>query len=107
MIKNILNLGDAAAYCDFGSEVNETINNNVINYFNQIYLFNKVSEKLLITNLKNKKTLVLQTNSFFKLLNNNFYLTSDCMTIIPIVNRKVYNNINGQSINYFEPIISS
>ena len=30
MIKNILNLGDAAAYCDFGSEVNETINNNVI-----------------------------------------------------------------------------
>ena len=36
MIKNILNLGDAAAYCDFGSEVNETINNNVINYFNQI-----------------------------------------------------------------------
>ena len=79
----------------------------LINYFNQIYLFNKVSEKLLITNLKNKKTLVLQTNSFFKLLNNNFYLTSDCMTIIPIVNRKVYNNINGQSINYFEPIISS
>ena len=79
----------------------------LINYFNQIYLFNKVSEKLLITNLKNKKTLVLQTNSFFKLLNNNFYLTSDCMTIIPIINRKVYNNINGQSINYFEPIISS
>ncbi len=33
MIKNILNLGDAALYCDFGSEVNKEINANVINYF--------------------------------------------------------------------------
>ena len=36
MIKNISNLGDAAVYCDFGSEVNEQINSNVIDYFNQI-----------------------------------------------------------------------
>jgi inhibitor of KinA len=34
MIKNISNLGDAAVYCDFGPEVNERINLNVINYFN-------------------------------------------------------------------------
>ena len=38
MIKNISNLGDAAIYCDFGSEVNETINSNVINYFNNLKL---------------------------------------------------------------------
>jgi len=36
MIKNISNLGDAAVYCDFGLEVNETINSNVINYFNHL-----------------------------------------------------------------------
>ena len=36
MIKNILNLGDAALYCDFGKEVNREINNNVINYFTNI-----------------------------------------------------------------------
>ena len=36
MIKNISNLGDAAVYCDFGSEVNEKINLNVINYFNSL-----------------------------------------------------------------------
>ena len=36
MIKNILNLGDAAVYCDFGKEVNKEINNNVISYFNNI-----------------------------------------------------------------------
>ena len=36
MIKNIINLGDAAAYCDFGSEVNQEINKNVIKYFRNI-----------------------------------------------------------------------
>ena len=40
MIKNILNLGDASVYCDFGIDVNKEINSNVISYFN---------------NLKNKK----------------------------------------------------
>jgi len=33
MIKNILNLGDSAIYCDFGSEVNKNINHEVIKYF--------------------------------------------------------------------------
>ena len=36
MIKNISNLGDAAVYCDFGSEVNQTINSNVISYFHNL-----------------------------------------------------------------------
>ena len=36
MIKNISNLGDAALYCDFGSEVNKKINLEVIKYFNVI-----------------------------------------------------------------------
>ena len=36
MIKNISNLGDAALYCDFGSEVNKEINGKVIRYFKSI-----------------------------------------------------------------------
>jgi len=36
MIKNILNLGDAALYCDFGQDVNKETNLNVIKYFNKI-----------------------------------------------------------------------
>ena len=36
MIKNISNLGDAALYCDFGSEVNKEINSKVIRYFKSI-----------------------------------------------------------------------
>jgi inhibitor of KinA len=51
MIKNISNLGDTAVYCDFGSEVNESINANVIDYFN--YLSKLIKEKKAeeITNL--------------------------------------------------------
>jgi inhibitor of KinA len=33
MIKNISNLGDAAVYCDFGVEVNKSVNSEVIKYF--------------------------------------------------------------------------
>ena len=33
MLKNILNLGDAALYCDFGNEVNKETNSGVIKYF--------------------------------------------------------------------------
>ena len=40
MIKNILNLGDAALYCDFGNEVNQEINSNVIKYFYSIKKLN-------------------------------------------------------------------
>ena len=51
MVKNISNLGDAALYCDFGSEVNEIINADVIDYFN--YLTKLVKEEKItgITNL--------------------------------------------------------
>ncbi len=33
MMKNIVNLGDAAIYCDFGSEVSKEVNSKVIKYF--------------------------------------------------------------------------
>ncbi len=36
MIKNISNLGDAAAYCDFGNEVDKKTNSNVIKFFKSI-----------------------------------------------------------------------
>ena len=51
MIKNISNLGDAAVYCDFGSEVNETINANVINYFNHLSKLIEEKKTIGITNL--------------------------------------------------------
>ena len=36
MLKYILNLGDAALYCDFGKEVDKETNSKVIKYFKNI-----------------------------------------------------------------------
>ena len=51
MIKNISNLGDSAVYCDFGSEVNEAINSNVIDYFDHLSKLLKEEKIKGITNL--------------------------------------------------------
>ncbi len=51
MIKNISNLGDSAVYCDFGTEVNETINSNVIDYFDHLSKLVKEENIHGITNL--------------------------------------------------------
>ena len=51
MIKNISNLGDAAIFCDFGKEVNETINSKVISYFDHLKKLVKENKIEGITNL--------------------------------------------------------
>ena len=40
MLKNILNLGDEALYCDFGNEVNKETNSGVIKYFKTLKKLN-------------------------------------------------------------------
>ena len=76
MIKNISNLGDAAAYCDFGIEVNKSVNSEVIKYFkalkkenvesinNLTPSYNKliVSYDLRKTNFKEVKKLIENLN---------------------------------------------
>ena len=77
MIKNISNLGDAAVYCDFGIEVNKSINSEVIKYFkalkkenieiinNLTPSYNKliVSYDLRKTNFKEVKKLIENLNA--------------------------------------------
>ena len=76
MLKNILNLGDAALYCDFGKEVNRETNTQVIRYFKSIQRENITSinnlspsyNKLIIsfdlkkTNFKDLKKLIENLN---------------------------------------------
>ena len=76
MIKNISNLGDAAVYCDFGIEVNKSVNSEVIKYFkalkkenvesinNLTPSYNKliVSYDLKKTNFKEVKKLIENLN---------------------------------------------
>ena len=85
MIKNISNLGDAALYCDFGTEVNKKINSEVIKYFNTIKKrnieginnltpsYNKliISYDLKVTNYKEIKDKIEKLNIAETLKTNN------------------------------------
>ena len=94
MIKNISNLGDAALYCDFGTEVNKQINSEVIKYFNTIKeknieginnltpSYNKliISYDLRVTNFKEIKDKIEKLNikEALKTTNKNLEIPVCC-----------------------------
>ena len=96
MIKNISNLGDAALYCDFGTEVNKQINSEVIKYFNNIReknikgvnnltpSYNKliISYDLKVTNFKEVKSEIEKINESEtqKITNKNIEIPVCCDT---------------------------
>ncbi len=88
MIKNISNLGDAAIYCDFGSEVNEQINTSVINYFDSLTILIKERKILGINNLTPSYNKLIIT---FDLEITNFKKLSD-----EIKNLKIKKNQNKE-----------
>ena len=60
MIKNISNLGDAALYCDFGTEVNKDVNNKVIRYFKSIQKENFGRERMNLSESEIRKLIIDQ-----------------------------------------------
>ena len=84
MIKNILNLGDAALYCDFGKEINKEINTNVIRFF-------KTIQKENIEGINNL------TPSYNKLI-VSFDLKKTCFKDL----KKKIENIEINEINNFQ-----
>ena len=89
MLKNILNLGDAALYCDFGKEVDKETNSKVIKYFKNI------KEKKIegITNI---------TPSYNKLIISfdlNFTNFNEIKKKIENLEIKEFSKVEGKSIN--------
>ena len=94
MIKNISNLGDTALYCDFGNEVNKSINSEVIKYFKTIKekkvkginnltpSYNKliISYDLRLTNFNEVKRYIenLDIETSFKLKNKKLEIPVCC-----------------------------
>ena len=94
MIKNISNLGDAALYCDFGREVNQEINSEVIKYFKSIKekkiegitnltpSYNKliISFDLKLTNFNSLKKIIenLELNKLEKTKSNKITIPICC-----------------------------
>ena len=78
MIKNIVNLGDAALYCDFGNEVNKEINSKVIRYFDTL----KYKKLKGITNLSPSYNKLIITYNLsetsFNILKTKFTSSDSC-----------------------------
>ena len=96
MIKNISNLGDASIYCDFGQDVNEEINLNVVNYFNHIKELVKDNKITGITNI---------TPSYNKLIVSFDLTKTNYNEVKKIVeNLKIKNNSHKNSKKIKIPI---
>ncbi|MDC0876121.1 allophanate hydrolase subunit 1 [Candidatus Pelagibacter sp.] len=121
MIKNILNLGDAALYCDFGTEINKQINSEVIKYFNNIRekkikgvnnltpSYNKliISYDLKVTNFKKVKDEIEKINDSEtqKLTNKKIEIPVCCETSFSLdierLKKKLSLNKNEILENFF------
>jgi inhibitor of KinA len=110
MIKNISNLGDAAIYCDFGAEVNQKINFEVIKYFmaikkkdikgiiNLTPSYNKliVSYDLRETNFKEIKDKIenLKINEIQKIANKKLEIPVCCDALYALDMERLKKKLN-------------
>ncbi|WP_435162569.1 5-oxoprolinase subunit B family protein [Candidatus Pelagibacter bacterium nBUS_25] len=110
MIKNISNLGDAALYCDFGTEVNKQINFEVIKYFNTIKeknikginnltpSYNKliISYDLRVTNFKEIKDKIekLNVQETFRITNKNLEIPVCCDALFSLDMERLEKKLN-------------
>ena len=85
MIKNISNLGDAAIYCDFGKDVNEKINSNVISYFNHLKKLIRENKIEGITNLSPSYNKLIIS---FDLSITNFKKITKILENLKVINNK-------------------
>ena len=88
MIKNILNLGDAALYCDFGKEVNKETNTQVIRHFKSI-------QKENISSINNLSPSYNKLIISFDLKKTNF---KDLKKIIENLNITNEDNLKNKTI---------
>ena len=122
MIKNISNLGDAAIYCDFGSDVNQEINSEVIKYFKSIKekkiegitnltpSYNKliISFDLKLTNFNNLKKIIenLELNKIEKTESNKITIPICCDKEFALDIKRLENKLKISEEKIYEKFFS-
>ena len=84
----------------------ELDNNNssyLINYFHQKYLINKINNSIILTNIIYKKTQLIKNKENFKLGMFDYMLYNNGNIIIPMINKKIYDNNYGTAFNMYIP----
>ena len=70
---------------------------------NQKYLINKINNIVIVTNLFNKTSQTVKNKDNFKMGNSDFMLYNNSLLIIPMSNKKIFDNNYGTSYNVYLP----
>ena len=76
-----------------------------IQIMNQKYLIKKIKNTILLTNCFTKKTIIVRNKEYFKLGNYDYLLYNNGQLIIPMINKKLYNNQYGITHTIYIPRI--
>ena len=74
-------------------------------YLENPYLLNKIDHSLIITNLKNRKSIQVNNQQYLLLSNCTFYLTENCSLLIPLMIKQEMNDQSGKMSHHFLPYI--
>jgi hypothetical protein len=74
-------------------------------FMNQKYLINKVNNSIVLTNLLNKNSQIIKNKENFKVGLYDFTLSNNCRLLLPLINKKIFDNSYGTSYNLFIPRI--
>jgi len=74
-------------------------------YMNHKYLINKINNSIVLTNMLNRNSTIIKNKDTFKLENNDYMLYNDCTILIPMINKKIFDNNYGVTFNYYIPKI--
>ena len=96
---NIINMSNLSFELD-----NEN-SSYLILFFKQKYLINKINNTFIITNLFNKNSQVIKNKEYFKIGTYDYMLYNDSTLIIPMINKKIFDNNYGTSFNLYTPKI--
>ncbi len=85
-------------------EVPEISKYYLIHYLNTKYLLYKMNNNvLIITNIQNKTTKMIKNKDHFKLNNFDYLLTNNASLIVPMENKKYFDNNYGTTFNALMP----
>ena len=77
----------------------------IFSFFNQKYLINKINNSIVLTNLLNRSSQIIKNKDNFKIGNYDFILFNESTIIIPMLNKKIFDNNYGTSYNLYVPRI--
>ena len=84
-------------------ELNNKNSSYLLNFSNQKYLINKINNSIVLTNLNNKQSQLIKNNELFKLDQFDYILYKESTLLIPLINKKIFDNNYGISFNNYIP----